>query len=377
MAQENIIQQTLVEGEEKEKYLLLFDSYLGALTDTLSTSQTEAQIAFIQEFGKREDWDFRRIPTQEESFFRLAKLVDRVRQEYRWFSWDDKNENPLDNIGHFERLGISTVSGLPWVFDFVELERLRREADKVLEGVPSYSDCASNLRRILIEDYIELNEVGSRIGDEHRSAMKRNFLTNLKETEIIDWRVGTGLTYAEKLIPFGGEDLWTLSAIKFSAASSMFEVYSIDLWQDLIEPQIVETEGRADISPELKSMIYSFSDENAAWYVLRQIDERFSSLHPVHVSKALIGPFENRFLLKPKYAPLVNLGEFLRDNPHSGMLRFNRQYSYAPNHEVSGGITRQLVYRETWNDSVVICPGSYASTLSQSVLGTNLKVVGI
>ena len=150
----------------------------------------------------------------------------------------------------------------------------------------------------------------------------------------------------------------------------------IDAWQDIRDPQITETEpGRGKISRELERS-FTFGRDNVAWYILKTLDERFQGLHPVHVTRALIGPFETRYLTKPgsiKRLPVTD--DILAHDPHAGLLRFSRQYAYAPNHEEHKETVRQVIHREPWADEFIVSPTRYAPKVSASVLGTNVRII--
>ena len=370
-----------VAGDEKGSYLKRLDNALNVLAKNLSTIRGDAQDAVLKAFGEQNDWDWTRLPKQRDSYRAtynaLSALVQRVRKEYGWFDWIYSSENPENNHGYFDELNISAESGLPWVFDLIELHRLRKDAEALLEKMPSYKDSAVELRKLLLEDYVEIDDIGAKANDIHKSAMQRNFIEHLKDAELLSWE-STDFSMkprVTKIMPLGVESLWNLVFIKYSRASSMFQLYSIDLWQDIREPHIIENaSGIGEISGELSGSL-TFGDETAAWYILKTIDERFTSLHPVHVSRALIGPFENRYLTKPDaIKPLGITQELLKDDKEAALLRFSRQYAYAPNHEAVGDRVQQVIYRENWNDEFIVCPAKYSPSVSKSVLGTSVRI---
>jgi len=208
--------------------------------------------------------------------------------------------------------------------------------------------------------------------------MKRSFLEQLQDTELLGWQsTGHSFLRAEKVRPLGGEELWNLSLIRYDLASSMFQLYVMDIWQDLRDKQITEEKnGEIKVSSQLQQAL-RFGKDNAAWYILKEIDQQFKSLHPVHVSRALVGPFENKYLTKPDSPPLSITRELLAEDQNVGLFRFSRQYSYAPNHETHGKELRQIIHRDDWRDEFIICPARYSSRVGKSVLGTNVKILEI
>ena len=69
--------------------------------------------------------------------------------------------------------------------------------------------------------------------------------------------------------------------------------------------------------------------------------------------------------------------EIVAENSNAGLLRFSRQYSYAPNHEPFGEDLKQIIYKEDWRDEIIVCPARYLSKVSHSVLGTNVRIFGM
>ena len=366
-----------IEGEEKTRYLNQLDNALESLAKNLALELNPRQSDFLKEFGENKKWDWSRLPTQDNTYKQISKLIERIREEYKLFSWQDFHNNPAKNMGYFEKLDLSTESGLPFAFEFVELHRLKKESNLLLDRMLSYQDAGQELRRLLLEDYVEIQNVESKSREIHKNAMKRNFLESLQNTTLLGWE-STKYSLppiAKKLMPMGIEDLWNVVCAKYLKSSSMFEIYVIDLWQDRRDPQIQDTvRGEGKVSYELENTLM-YSSENAAWFILREIDEKFPSIHPVHVSRALIGPFENKYSTKIgdiKQLPITQ--ELLTENINTGLLRFSRQYSYAPNHEVIDDVFKQVVYRENWSDEVIVSPSSFSSRVAGSILGTNVRV---
>jgi hypothetical protein len=364
-----------ISGEEKERYLKQLDGALGVLVQCLVEDRSRTPM--LKEFGDRNAWDWDRLPKQDFTYKTLAELAGRVKGEYRWFDWQVFPAEVQNNCGYFERLGISSASGLPWFAEFTELHRLKRDAAELLRAIPEHRLSAKGLSRLLMTDEVESEAVPQAVYAIHKNAMRRNFLERLRSVDLLGWQtIDFSLPpRAKKIIPLGGEDLWSIDFLKFNPASGMFEAYVIDVWQDLREPQIHEEENGIKLSEAFQAVLKTCTEDSAAWFVLKEIDDSFRSLHPVHVSKALIGPFENRYMTNPQFVPLNITAELLREDGNTGILRFSRQYSYAPNHEPVGEEIRQVVYREKWADEVIVCPANCSSRVANSVLGTNVKIL--
>ncbi|MBI5148456.1 hypothetical protein HZA33_02135 [Candidatus Pacearchaeota archaeon] len=372
--EENVNQK--ITGEEKVRYLACLDRFLYALQKNLY-QQDAKHLATLQAFGVANNWDWARLPEQESTYAEISSLVEIIRENYRWFDWITNQGEK--NRGYFEELTISSESGLPWAFDFIELHRLKTQSEELLAKMPSYEECAGKIKETLLEDKVPVLQLDEEIKKFHVSAMKRNFLEQLQTVRLLGWESSKYSLEpcARKVKTLGGESLWNIVYATFSPASGMFQIYLIDTWQDILEPQITETEHGTVISDALKNS-FNFGKDNAAWYVLKCLDDSFKSLHPVHVSSALIGPFENKFLTKSdeiKALPITS--QLLKEDKETGLLRFSRQYSYAPNHEDTAEGLRQIIYRENWSDEVIVCPGKYSSRVADSVLGTAVRILEV
>jgi hypothetical protein len=381
MNQEQKLQSADISGEEKENYLSGLNKSLGLLSSVVREGMTLNQKDAIKRFADENKWDLTRLPDMEESHRITADLIDRIIQGYKWFSWDNKNPDASQNKGYFKKIGISVSSGLPWFFDFVTLGRLKKEAEEMLRKIPHYRESALTLQNVLMQDYVETGDVSVVARKHHEDAMKRSFLEKLADSELIGWeQSGRDIKMdVRKTIDLGGETFWNISFAKYSAATGMFEVYVMDVWQDnLGEPHLKETEAGVRISNEFKSHLGGFGIENPAYFVLEDTDERFETIHPVHVSKSLVGPYENKYLKAPRFSILPGIREHVTANPFDGALRFCKSYFYAPNHRDVNGKARQILgKRENWNEQIVVCPGGYSSSLSKELLGTDLKIVTI
>ena len=364
-------------GEEKTRYLHQLNDALTVLANSYTSSHDELSPA-LKTFGEKNDWNWSRLPSQPKTNQTIGELLNLVRREYQWFDCQDHEQDPAQNQGYFENIDVSAEAGLPWSFDFISLHRLRGEARSRLEKMPSYEDTALELRSLLTEDFVDMGEVPARVKEIHKTAMKRNFLEQLQSAALLGWE-STGYSLppqARKISSLGGEELWNISLIRYSPASSMFQLFTLDLWQDIREPQITMSDkGTPIVSPKLDAAL-KFGEDNAAWYIIQSIDEKFLSLHPVHVSRGLVGPFENKYLTKPdqiKTLPIT--AELLKGDQKAALLRFSRQYAFAPNHQEVEGRLQQVVYREDWREEAIVCSARYASRVASSVLGTQVKVI--
>ena len=362
-------------GEKRKEFMLGLNNHLTTLSKKLVDEDNSYQRKMLSEFGTANAWDFTILPQYDNTYRIIGNLVDVVRQHYQWFGLFENPKNPEENRDYFDEINLSEDSGLPWVFNFVELSRLQNNAPELLSKMPSYKDSLQRLQVALLEDSFNDQETVGKSNSAHRNALKRNYLEKLQTYPLIDWRGDdTGFFVANKLLPLGGETLWNFYGVKYLKTSSMFEIYIVDMWQDIMDsnPHIKEVTntGEVSISPQLEKS-FLFGKDNAPWYVLRSIDERFESLHPVHVSRALIGPFEHKNK-SDKTLPIMN--EILAEDENAATLRFSRQYSYAPNHKIVKGKIRQVVHQENWADEIIVSPSKFAGRIAKSVLGTNVRV---
>jgi len=334
--------------------------------------------AALKTFGDEHNWDWKRLPEPGANYPIISDLVEQVRQEYLWFGWRYHEDDPSRNRGHYYNITVSSESGLPWIYDFINLAKLKENIEYNLGKCPTYKQINNQFKELLLTDSERINNVVSKAKyDLHKDVMHRNFYEQLAEAELLcenRTEIKNGLKI-KKVLDLGGETLWNLSYGRLSSSLGMYQVYTIDLWQDIREPQIVEDEqGNVTISPELRRSL-KFSEENAAWYVISELDKQFKSVHPVHVSKMLVGPYENKYLTKPdEIRPLKVTSRILVRNSQVGLLRASIKYSYAPNHEVTEKGNRQIVYREDWSDEIVVCPAAYSSLASKSLLGDRVRI---
>lgn len=365
-----------LDGEEKERYLCQLDRYLSCLVRNLAIERNDVQhMAALTNFGNRHEWNWSRLPKQGDTYRTLSGLVDMVRNEYKWFSNIISSKNPSENRGYFDEITINPSSGLPWPFDFIALRNIKKDSDKLLGSMQSYEDLSQKLYELLTEDYVEIPKVAEAARKIQADAMRRNYLEHIETANLLGWE-STGYSLdpnARKVLQLGAETLWNISCIRFSLSSGLFHAYVIDAWQDNLCAPVIDQDGR--VSRQLYDAL-KFADDNAAWFMLKKLDEGFEGLHPVHVSRALIGPFETKYLTSAEDIKMLKCTpKLLKKDDCTGLLRFSRQYAYAPNHKVdSEGKIRQILYQDNWSDEVIVCPTQYAGLVSGSVLGTNIRI---
>ncbi len=370
-----IKQSREIKNGEKARSLHQLDRALSALVTGLKIEKPEDRN--LKEFGNAESWNWNRLPKENKTYQIIADLVERVRQEYLWFGWQINSEDPSQNRGYFDKLELSAISGLPWLFNFIELHRLRKTAKESLKEAQSYESLVRDFRKLLLEDHVEIAEVEAKSKEINKAAMRKNFLEQIQDAELLGWE---STSYSKKpearlVLSLGGEQLWNVSFVKYSPSSSMFEIYVVDLWQDVREPLITEANGKAVVSPALEKA-FDFGKDNASWYILQSLDKKFKSIHPVHVSRSLVGPFETKYLTNPDDIQILPITqELLAEDSNTALLRFSRQYCYAPNHQVEGEELRQVVPRQNWTDEIIVCPAHYSSRVSKSILGTNVRIL--
>ena len=226
-----------------------------------------------------------------------------------------------------------------------------------------------------MEDKVDPELVPMKIADLHKQAMNRNYLEHLKTADVFDWESTKINYFAKQIVKEGGEELWTLKAIKYSLSAGLFETYLVDIWQNnLADPQLVlKDNGTVEIGDAIKSTMLA-ATVNSVWYILQSIDDKFKNLRPVHVSRAVLGPYENQYMTSSSaLAHLLIMPELLNKDPDINIMHFSRQYSYAPNTNPKRK-NKQLIYRDNWSDEILIVPSKVAERVSDSVLGSNVRI---
>lgn len=359
-----------LEGEKKAKYLTCLDKALRVLEKGLTHEKSPQEDA-VRRFGDLNKWDWNRLPETSTTMQDLAVCIQLVADQYKWFGWHT-NKKPEENYGYFERINISTDSGLPWAFDITQLHNLRANTQNQLEQLPGYHILAKQVCALLNEDETEIDKISETAIDLQKQALRRNFFEKLREAKLLGWQVSEHSLPAKatKLLELGAEELWNITYMSYAAGSGMYHIYVIDAWQDTQETLIKE-EGMA---PEFIASL-RFPEENASWYILRRIEELFP-LHPVHVTRAIIGPYENKHRKGGDIPQLAIMQELLNEDEEAGLLRFSRKYCYAPNHREDNGRVRQVIdSMDDWSDEIIVSPAKYSSRVASSVLGTGVRVL--
>jgi len=367
----------VLKDEEKARYLHQLDSSLKVIAQNVPLLKDKDKTRAVQLLAEQDNWNIQRLPQTSNTTQTLAQLVQRIREEYSWFNDTIDLQEPRQNKGYFSEININAESGLPWQYDLMELHRLKREGPKMLGELSSYKELLRDWQTMLLGDEKEVEKVAKGATELQRRAMQRSFLEQLQHKELLGWE-SNGYSLkpsAERTLFLGGEELWNISFIRYSLASGMFQIYVMDVWQDIREPQIKLVDGKGVVSSALEGAL-KFGEDNAAWYIIKEIDEKFKSIHPVHVSRALVGPFESKYLTKPeRIEPLQITQELLQKDPLMGLFRFSWQYAYAPNHEVNKqGELQQKIYREDWRQEVIVGSARYAGRIAESVQGTDVHV---
>ncbi len=365
-----------ISGEEKSKYLFLLDAALESLAENLKRGMNEEQKMALKIFAGANKWDMTRLPSGISPYRNLAEIVSLVRNEYQWFNTLYFDE-PTKNRGYFDEITISAATGLPWSFDFMKLQGLKKDAQAKLQQADDYKKISDRLKLLLLQDTMSVDQVKNTAYKSHEAALKRSFLEQLASAELLmGAEQQIRITDVKKIVSLGGEDLWNLAFLKYSLADGVFHAYVADMWQDIREPQITKNDANSPIviSESLLGILASFMENNSAEYLLGKIDESFESLHPVHLSKALIGPFENKYTTRPNYPLLPLTPKLISDNPETAILRFSRQYTFAPNHFETGNGLRQRRHTERWSDEIIVCPSGLSSAIANSILGTDVRI---
>ncbi|MBU0666201.1 MAG: hypothetical protein KKC26_02450 [Nanoarchaeota archaeon] len=361
-----------VKDKEKERCLSQLDNYLTVLSKNLKGELEEKQLKILETIGDQ----YGRMRSHVITYEQLSNMVEQVRQEYRWLATQTDTDNPENNRSYFKEIDMNTETGMPYHTEIIKLNRLKEQAQNKLMELPSYNEAYKLLENIIMQDLIEIENVPNKIKEIQELAMNRNYFEQLKDTELISWKKSNGLKVDATLIKsMGAEELWNIAWTRYSMSRGLFQTTILDVWQDIVNPQITKvSKKKGEVSDLLKQEL-DFGEENTAWYMLKTIDDNFLNLHPVHLSKAIVGPFENKYLLKDKpYKPLSITNELLQKDVNTGILRFKRQYIYAPNHQEENGVIKQIIPRKDWSDEIIVCPGKYSPKVSKSVLGTNIRI---
>lgn len=381
-----------LKGEIKNQYLANLDSSLARVAEALRSEKALELVPEIREYGAANNWDWSVLnlyDTSNTDIFSssntdLAKLVDRAREEYAWFDWVDNNKDPSLNKGFFTELTISEETGLPAESNFIALKNIQEDWKKKIESIPSYDTMASNLLLAARSDSIKPSKLKEYFMNIQTNGMKRNFLEQIKNANLIDWNV-TGTNYfvvAEEKRTLGLSDNWSISALNYDAISGMFHAYILDIEQDLRDdriPLIYKESGKEpvialELLNKLKRPVVV-----PAYRILADLDEQFSTLHPVKVIRLVLGTYENKYLSPSSayFKPLNVTKNILKQDPSAGIFRAMLQYSFAPNNDsIYKDTIRQDVPLEEWSDVFCVVPSQYSSRVA-SLKGDRLIVLDL
>ncbi len=361
-----------VSGDEKNAYMANLDKALKVLVNGIKSVQNDYVVEAIRRFGDEHKWNWQRFPNETTTYALLSEMVEAARQNYEWFSFLIDSQNPEHNRAYFDTVELSTESGLPWVYSFIQLHKLRNDGGLMLKDMPDYGALAARMKALLMEDHVLLENVEAEANILHRQALRRSYLEQLMDAKLLNWEAsGSSKPTATKVMDLGVEALWNLTYARFSPATAAFHFYVIDMWQDILEPQIVN----GVLSSRLESSL-QFGEGTSAYYMLGELDRQFRSIHPVHVSRGILGPYESKYTTKQgeiKFLPVTR--ELLAENPEAMILRFRRQYALAPNHEETKEGLRQILHRQEWSDEFIVCPAQYSKTVADSLLGTSVRIL--
>ncbi|HLC66907.1 MAG TPA: hypothetical protein VJK52_04670, partial [Candidatus Nanoarchaeia archaeon] len=181
---QRIPEQYPISGGVQRSYLRSLDRMLQVASAHFAGLSNEYSPE-TKAFGAANQWDWERLPHHPTTYRTFAQLTDRVRQEYRWFDWIDDAAHPSDNRGFFEELGISAVSGMPWGFSFIELARLKEKVAECREKIPAPDVLVQDLRAALLYDETPIDAVSAKTLAIHRHAMRRNYLEQLEQAQLL------------------------------------------------------------------------------------------------------------------------------------------------------------------------------------------------
>src|SRR3989338_1757821 len=367
---------SLLQGNKKDLYLNNIHSALAALESKLSQSNENES---VREFGEANKWQMERLVQGKSPQSVLSSLVGKIRQNYAWLGSRNELHEPEQNSRWFDEVQIDSESGLPWVFDFVELHRLKRESRTLLRQYATEKEYLHELVRLLMGDETRAEDVPQKARDLQEFCRKRNFLERIRDAPLLSWELGklSEAPCATLIANAGIEQLWRITAIHHHATNGMFEGIVADAWQDSEGTDIKRNDSSSTVSDRLQQALM-FAEQNPAWYVLQQIDLLFPKIHPVHISRGILGPCESKYLTNPtkERGLLPTTPEIISCDSDALFLRFKRQYSYAPNRlDEAGKMPVQIVHQQDWHDEYIMSPAAYVSSVAQRILGAKVHVI--
>ncbi len=306
---------------------------------------------------------------QEKVNGRLATLIGDIRETYRWFGPSIDEHGRMD---YFQDIRPGEKSGLPGTFDLIALHKLKSDAPAILSKMPDYHALASTLQSMLMSDMIPVDDVAARTQIIADDASRRHYLEHLVDADILRWKSSDIRIKAERTRVMGVEELWNISFAAYTPSLEAFQLYSIDLLQDRSDVLLSESDGIVTVDPRLMQAL-NYSTGNAAWYVLRDLDERFPSIHPVHVTKALLSPYTGGDLQGSDSLPACKA--ISDEDGDATFIRLTRASALSSGQEVIDGNLRQIVPREDRIEEYIACPARYSARLSRTILGDNVRII--
>ncbi|HLP79597.1 MAG TPA: hypothetical protein VK158_03110 [Acidobacteriota bacterium] len=365
----------IITGSEKERYLDSLDASLSVLCHNLKNEQLFRKES-VEAVARASSWDWSRLPSFNHTSDILVTQLQRVRNMYDLMRSITTDPTPAKNRSHLRELGISTESGLPWYSSITDIIIHKERRDEFLNSLPQYDALALKLQDLLSSDEVDMTEVAQHADKIYQTALQRNYFEYLGDQLLIgpaDMQKKDSII-VKKEIDLGVETLWSVSSIQYSRARGMFQIYVMDLWEDVPaegDEPFVKKEGEGvDTLSDKFAREFDFSENNDAWYMLQKIDEEYPTIHPVHMTRLLVGPFDNQYFTSPQgFKPFpVSLALIDKDKEFD-LLRCSRDYAYAPNAEVRQGRTFQKIHRMKWNDLFSVTKAKYAGTVAEHLLG--------
>ena len=354
---------------EKSEYLKTLDLALASLSKSLYIQKTELQQPFI-DFNPEK---LILLPDVSIIFKSLGELVQVAKEHYALFDWIENNADPEKNMGYFDEIGVWTGSGLPWTFDFVELERLKIESSKIMAEMPTYDFLQQEMQKEIRSDRSDPTDLRVRVIGLYRDSMKRKFIEHLSSSEMVSWNGNSTFTLAPKKIsPLGLESLWQINMIVYSKGDSIMNLYSLIVSQD----NKMEYVSQKGVSPHLLSRMNGFAVQNVSWYILNELDKEFPGLNPVHISRGILGPYETKYFTGNNvFGSIAIVKEILAEDESASVLRFQRQFCYSEGQDVVKGQLRQKTRQVDFRDQYLVCQPQYSGRISQSLAGSNVKII--
>lgn len=367
-----------MQGDEKERYLGKLDAALGVLATQIAHDVTLANFAPIREYGERHGWDLTgRMPHMDSIPGTFSSAVTTVRSLYDLFRNHTQEPDPKQNRSYFSELEFHATTGMPLSFAVRGLYTLKDDIGGQLRKFPTMPEAAASLASLLASDTTPVNQVPQEAATIKEGALKRSFLEYLASYPLPAYSTQSGID-ARLITEEGAESLWSLNFTRLDMVSGFVTFYQVDLWQDFTGRLIQAKPNGVEINTELRQIL-EFTQRPDPWYLLGKIDERFENIHPVHLSRCTIGPFESRYMTAEPEVPRLQFAQGIyKSDPEAAFLRCGWQYAFAPKSvdttRKKAVIRRQDLVREDWRSEVLVVPAQHTAAASQAALGTGVRV---